>query len=371
MKNILITGGAGFIGSNLTVELLSRGYYVTILDNLSSQIHSENEFNFSHKNFKFIQGDVRVISDWKAAIKDQDAIIHYASETGTGQSMYEIKRYTNVNVVGTSNLFHCLSNYKHKVRKIILASSRAVYGEGKYFSNEEGVMYPCSRNYKLVSKGKYDHYGKNGCLLELRPTDEKSMIQPSSVYAITKSTQEQIIMLMGKALSIPTVALRYQNVYGPKQSLRNPYTGILSVFSTRILNGNNIHIYEDGLQSRDFVFISDVVAATILSLENQESNYHIFNVGSGNPTSVNDIALKLTNELGIKNKIKITGQYRIGDIRHNYACLNKIKKVLDFEPKYDVDLGIKKFVSWLKTQKVQKDNYLKSIGELKQNGFIK
>ena len=374
MKNILITGGAGFIGSNLTIKLVSLGYNVTILDNLSRQIHEEDSpFYQSVKEISnFIKGDVRNKLDWEKALDGQDAVIHLASETGTGQSMYEIKRYNDVNILGTANLLDFLANREHTIKKLIIASSRSIYGEGKYFCKNDGVVYPDQREDKDMSKGRFNPLC-NICNneLELKATDESSKIHPLSIYGITKQHQEQLMLLTGKVLDIPTVSLRFQNVYGPSQSLSNPYTGILSIFSTRILNGNNIDIYEDGKESRDFIYIDDAVDATILALEKREANHQIFNVGSGVATSVLEVANILKKLYNSNISIKIISKYRLGDIRHNYADLTKVKSVLNFKPKIDLITGASRFVAWAKTQKVNLDKYEDSIEELKQKGLIK
>ena len=374
MKNILITGGAGFIGANLTIKLVSLGYNVTILDILSRQIHEENSplYQGVKDSSNFIKGDVRNKLDWEKALDGQDAVIHLASETGTGQSMYEIERYNDVNILGTANLLDFLVNTEHTIKKLIIASSRSIYGEGKYFCKNDGVVYPNEREDKNMSKERFNPLC-NICNneLELKATDESSKIHPSSIYGITKQHQEQLMLLTGKALHIPTVALRFQNVYGPGQSLSNPYTGILSIFSTRILNGNNIDIYEDGKESRDFIYIDDAVDATILALEKREANHQIFNVGSGVATSVFEVANILKKLYNSNIGIKISGKYRLGDIRHNYADLTKIKRVLDFKPKIDLITGVSRFVAWAKTQKVNVDKYEDSIEELKQKGLIK
>ena len=375
MKNILITGGSGFIGSNLTIKLVIKGYKVTILDNLSQQIHGENQDSHLYNSIKdistFILGDVCNKADWEKVLKGQDAVIHLAAETGTGQSMYEITRYNEVNVIGTSHLLNILANENHSIKKMIIASSRSIYGEGKYYCKQDGHVYPYDREEKDLLQGNFDPKcpvckGK----LELKPTDELSKIHPSSIYGITKHHQEQMIMLMGAVLNIPAVALRYQNVYGPGQSLSNPYTGILSIFSTILLNGNDIDIYEDGKETRDFVYIDDVVNATILALEKEEANNKVFNVGSGLATSVNEVAIILHDLYKSTGNMSISGKFRLGDIRHNYADLKKIRAILGFVPEVDFKSGITKFVSWVKTQKIQKDKYENSINDLKQKGLI-
>jgi dTDP-L-rhamnose 4-epimerase len=376
MKNILITGGAGFIGSNLTVKLVSKGYNITILDNLSKQIHAENQDSALYNSIKdkatFILGDVCNKSDWEKALKGQDAVIHLAAETGTGQSMYEITRYNEVNIIGTAHLLNILANEEHTIGKIIIASSRSIYGEGKYLCDNHGITYPNERKDADMAKGNFNPIcDKCDKKLILKATDEDSKIHPSSIYGITKQQQEQMILLMGRTLKIPAVALRYQNVYGPGQSLSNPYTGILSIFSTRLLNGNDIDIYEDGEESRDFVFIDDVVDATVLALEKKEANHQVFNVGSGIATTVSMVANTL-KKLHMSNvNINISGKYRLGDIRHNYADLSKIENALGFSSKFNFKAGITEFVKWVKTQEIMDDKYKNSLKELKLKGIIK
>ncbi|MGY8932503.1 MAG: NAD-dependent epimerase/dehydratase family protein, partial [Flavobacteriales bacterium] len=264
------------------------------------------------------------------------------------------------------------ANENHSIKKMIIASSRSIYGEGKYLCKNDGVVYPNQRQDIDLANGKFNLIcDKCSEPLQLLSTDENSKVHPASIYGITKQQQEQMILLMGKMLNIPAVALRYQNVYGPGQSLSNPYTGILSIFSTRLLNGNDIDIYEDGQESRDFVFIDDVISATILALEKKEANHQIFNVGSGVATSVNEVANLLKSLYNSDVKISVSGKYRLGDIRHNYADFSKIKNALGFSPKYDFQKGISEFVEWVKTQEIKEDKYDKSVKELKLKGLIK
>lgn len=375
MKNILITGGAGFIGSRLCEKLFDQGNNITVLDNLSEQIHGNGEsflFNKIKDKCTFIKGDVRDKNDWAHAIKNQEIIIHLAAETGTGQSMYEVEKYTNVNVIGTSHMLEILANSNHNVKKIIVASSRSIYGEGKYNCKTHGVQYPSKRREEDMKKGEFNpKCSMCNSTLNVLPTDEQSKIHPSSIYGINKQQQEQMVMLMGESLSIAPVAFRYQNVYGPGQSLSNPYTGILSIFSTRILNGNNLDIYEDGEESRDFVYIEDVVDATILGIEKEEANGNIFNVGSGVSTRVLDVANTLKRLYNSEINITVSGKFRLGDIRHNCADLSKSKDILGFTPKYNFERGITEFVNWVKTQEVKEDKYEKSIQQLKNKGLIK
>ncbi|GAA3982724.1 SDR family NAD(P)-dependent oxidoreductase [Pedobacter ginsengiterrae] len=379
MKNVLITGGAGFIGSNLALKLIEKGYNVTVLDNLSVQIHGdnaeENSFLFStiKNKVKFIKGCVTNVEDWKKALENQHAIIHLAAETGTGQSMYEIEKYTNINIGGTAIMLDLLANNPHSVKKIIVASSRSIYGEGKYWSDElKAAVYPKHRiDHYMQAKDFEVKYKTLEQPLKLVATDEESKIHPSSVYGITKQNQEQMVMTVCPTIGIAPVAFRYQNVYGPGQSLSNPYTGILSIFSTLIKNGKDINIFEDGKESRDFVFIEDVVSATILGLEKEDANEEVFNVGTGEATDVITVANELIKNYNSDTKVNITGNYRLGDIRHNYADLTKIKSLLGFTPKYNFEKGIRKFTEWVLTQEIKESKYEDSIAEMKQKGLFK
>ncbi|MEI1692550.1 NAD-dependent epimerase/dehydratase family protein [Acinetobacter nosocomialis] len=377
MKNILITGGAGFIGSNLALKLMSKGYNVTVLDNLSPQIHGDNPQESSplflsiKDKVNFILGTVTSKSDWELALKDQDAIIHLAAETGTGQSMYEVQKYVDVNINGTALMLDLLVNNSYPVKKVIVASSRSIYGEGKYISKELGVVYPTQRTADYMDQKDFEVKYNGSSELKLVATDEESKIHPSSVYGITKQNQEQMVLTVCSSMGIAGVAFRYQNVYGPGQSLKNPYTGILSIFSTQIKNGNKINIFEDGKESRDFVYIDDVVEATILGLEKEEANNQVFNVGTGIATSVLTVADQLVRNYNMDVPVIISGNYRLGDIRHNYADLSKIRKYLGFEPKISFEDGIKKFTQWVNTQEIQEDRYQQSINEMKEKGLYK
>jgi dTDP-L-rhamnose 4-epimerase len=379
MKNILITGGAGFIGSNLALELIKKGYKVTVLDNLSPQIHGEDAENSSFlflrikDKVKFIKGTITSKEDWIKAIEGQDAIVHYAAETGTGQSMYEIEKYTSVNIGGTAIMLDFLANNSHTVKKVIVASSRSIYGEGRYWSDElNSYVYPKHRTDGFMLEGDFEvKYKGVSSPLQLVATDEESKIHPSSVYGITKQNQEQMVMTVCPTIGIAPVAFRYQNVYGPGQSLSNPYTGILSIFSTLIKNGRDINIFEDGKETRDFVFIDDVVSATILGLEMEEANGEVFNVGTGEATDVITVADKLITNYGENTNVTITGNYRLGDIRHNYADMAKIKLLLGFIPEYNFETGIKKFTDWVLTQEVEESRYEESIAEMKEKGLFK
>ena len=379
MKHVLITGGAGFIGSNVTLKLIEKGVRVTVLDNLSPQIHGDNPDKTSplYKSIRdkvtFIKGSVTNKEDWGKALEGVDTILHLAAETGTGQSMYEIEKYVNVNIGGTAILLDILANEKTNVKRVVVAESRAIYGEGRYWSDElKTYVYPEERPEESMSCGDFE-VKYPGCKhsLKLVGTTEDSMVHPGSVYGITKQVQGQLVHLVCKSLGIESVSFRYQNVYGPGQSLSNPYTGILSIFSTRIKNGNGINIFEDGLESRDFVYIDDVVDATILGLEVSGISGNAFNIGNGVPTNVLTVANALKKFYKIDVLITISGNYRLGDIRHNYADISKARELLGFEPKWTFEKGIEQFCKWVESQPIHEDKYDHSIEEMKRKGLYK
>lgn len=376
---ILITGGAGFIGSNLALSLISRGHEIVVLDNLSKQIHGDDPAVTSplYKSIigkvNFVPGDVTVKTDWEKVLPGVEVIVHLAAETGTGQSMYEIERYSQVNIGGTAIMLDILANNKTlSVKKVVIASSRSIYGEGKYFSEELGIVYPGHRAAEEMNNKNFE-VTYPGCTkpLTLMATDESSKIHPSSVYGITKQNQEQMVLCVCKSVGIDAVAFRYQNVYGPGQSLTNPYTGILSIFSTLVKNDKPINIFEDGKESRDFVFISDVVAATILGIEKEEAAYEVFNVGYGAATDVITVAETLLKKYNKQVPLNITGNYRLGDIRHNYADISKIKITLGFTPRVDFETGITAFTAWVNGQGVQVSRFEDSLQEMKAKGLFK
>jgi dTDP-L-rhamnose 4-epimerase len=377
MKRVLIAGGAGFIGSNLALKLLDKGYEVAVLDSLNEQIHGENPkksytYNLIKDKVKFIKGDVNNTEDWKKALEDVNLVVHLAAETGTGQSMYEINKYIDTNIGGTAKLLELLTNEQHKVQKLIVAASRAVYGEGKFECEKHGIVYPKPRLDEDMAIGDFEvkcPVCNNNVIMQ--PTDEESALHPTSVYGFTKQAQEQLCMIVGKSIKLPVVAFRFQNVYGPGQSLKNPYTGILSIFSTRIKNGNDINIFEDGCETRDFVYIDDVTDAIILGIENDNADFNVFNVGSGEKIDVLTVANTLKEKYGADVQINVSGNYRLGDIRHNLGDLSYIKEKLGYEPKVAFKQGISNFVDWVEKQEVESDNYDKSIQEMKDKGLYK
>lgn len=376
-KRILITGGAGFIGSNLALKLVNSGCFVTVLDNLSQQIHGDNPdlsplYVAIKDKVKFIHGTVESKADWLTALDDVDTVVHLAAETGTGQSMYQIKRYSDVNIGGSAIFLDLLANRKHSIKKMVIASSRSIYGEGKYCCEKHGVVYPVARDNDAMQQGDFNvKCPVCGIDVDLLATDEDSKIHPSSIYGVTKQVQEQMFLITGNSLGIDTVALRFQNVYGAGQSLSNPYTGILSIFSTRIKNGNDINVFEDGRESRDFIYIDDVVNSILLAIDSDKVAGKSYNVGSGIRTDVLTVAETLKGIYHSDSQIYISGSYRVGDIRHNYADLTNIQKDLGFEPRISFSVGMKKFTDWVNVQNVQDDKYDQSIDEMKNKGLYK
>lgn len=378
MKNVLVTGGAGFIGSNITLKLIDKGYQVTVLDSLSKQIHGLQPSSTSplyrkiKDKVKFIKGDVCCRDDWEKALDNIDYVIHLAAETGTGQSMYEIKKYVDTNIGGTALLLDILTNTHHHVKRVVVAESRAIYGEGKYRCPLCGDVYPLERKDEDMAKGDFEcKCPKCGRNVNLVATTEDSAIHPSSVYGIAKQVQGQLVHLVCKAIGVESVSFRYQNVYGPGQSLSNPYTGILSIFSTQIKNHHGLNIFEDGKETRDFVYIDDVADATILGMEVPEANGHVFNIGTGTAIDVLTVAQTLCDKYKIHVPIKISGNYRLGDIRHNFADISLARNILGFKPKWSFSDGISEFTKWVNEQEIYEDKYENSIIEMQKKGLYK
>lgn len=372
VNNVLITGGAGFIGSSLTRDLAARGHRITILDNLSAQIHGSGSGMGPPAAHAFVRGDVRSREDCRRALAGQEVLVHLAAETGTGQSMYDIERYVDVNVRGTAQLLDLLANEPHSVERIVVASSRAIYGEGKYDCGVHGTVYPGARRRADLERGDFEvKCPRCGRSARAVPTDEDSLPSPASIYGISKLAQEQLCMTVGRSLGIPTVVLRYQNVYGPGQSLRNPYTGILSIFSTRIRNGSAISIFEDGHESRDFVYIDDAVQATRLAVEADVQGVEVFNVGSGARTEVLSVAHALRAALGGTSPVVIDGSFRAGDIRESVADLARIRARLGYEPQVAFTTGIARFVEWVLAREVPQDRFDSTMDEMRRRGLYR
>ena len=379
MKKILVTGGSGFIGAEIVNQLYNIGECeITVLDVMSEQIHGKDwENSYLYKTIKgkcrFVKGSVCDLPVVRDAIGDCEVIIHLAAETGTGQSMYQINQYNETNVMGTSNLLQAISlaGKDSKVKKIILSSSRSVYGEGKYECQNCGIIYPDGRRKDKLLDGDFNFYCPNcGDKMTLLPTTEDSAIKPASLYAYTKYAQEMMLRTMCPAMGIDYTIFRFQNVYGVGQSLKNPYTGILSVFSTLMLENKPVNIFEDGLESRDFVNVKDIAKGVINSIDEPKSSGEIINLGSGINTSVIEIAEILKKHYGSTSELRITGDFRIGDIAHNKADISKAKSILGFTPTISLNDGLKEFCVWVVGQDKDNSGYERSLREMEQAGMF-
>jgi len=372
---VLVTGGAGFIGQSISRELLGQGAKVRILDNFSPQIHATEVLPDDLAGYvEVIKADVRDRDALKRALPGVDTVVHLAAETGTGQSMYEIERYFSVNVQGTATLLDLLQNDDcgKSLRSIVVASSRAVYGEGAYQCAAHGMVFPEQRTRERMSGGAFEPVCPVcGSPVSLSPTPESAPFMPMSMYGLTKQVQEQAVLLFARTRGINGFGLRYQNVYGPGQSLKNPYTGILAVFSNLARQNQGIEIYEDGLESRDFVYIDDVVEATIRSINYSGQFVGALNVGSGQATSVMTVAQEIKAYFDSSSTIKVTGAFRMGDIRHNIADVSKLEQVLGFVPGVPFKQGLANFLGWAAEQAPEdKAAYLRSVNELAARGLM-
>ncbi len=377
---VLITGGLGFIGQALAEKMVQRGRTVRLLDNLSPQIHGTATPQLGplvkQGRVEVMLGDVCQRADWTSALRDVTAVVHLAAETGTGQSMYRIGHYTHTNVLGTALLLDVLANDSHGVSKLVLASSRSVYGEGAYLCAHCGEVYPPARNAAGLAANDWEPYCPTcGGSATATATPETARTSPASVYAATKLAQEDLVRIACGALGIPYQVFRFQNVYGEGQSLNNPYTGILSIFSNRIRQGKEIVLFEDGEESRDFVHVSDVTEAISLGLAGSGGDNLTMNVGSGVQVSVAAIAQTLKKEFADRSPAVVSGQYRLGDIRHNYADISLIRKALGFAPRMALEEGIARFVRWVRTQPIVEDGVEDGLDranrELIERGLMK
>ncbi|RPG52391.1 MAG: NAD-dependent epimerase/dehydratase family protein [Flavobacteriales bacterium TMED84] len=374
---ILITGGAGFIGSNLVSLLSNLNYEITVIDSLLKQVHGKRQESFSYFQIlgkcKFVKSDVNDNSVFKRLLLDSEILIHLASQTGTGQSMYEKDLYEKSNVIGTENIYKLLNENRNNIKKIILTSSRSVYGEGEY-EYLDGTSYTNSKfkRNKLDLKEDFDFYcHKTNKKLRPIATKETSRLAPKSYYAETKLRQEHIVKKINKELGINCIILRLQNVYGEGQSLINPYTGILSIFSNRILTSSRIEIFEDGQQTRDFVHVSDVVSIIKKIIDDEVKNkLLIYNVGSGSRTKIIDVVENLYEYFKKKKNYVVTGKHRKGDIRHNFSDISKIKNDYKFSISVDFNEGINRYIDWVKNQDIVENNYENTLNELRQKGLL-
>jgi dTDP-L-rhamnose 4-epimerase len=348
-RRVLVTGGAGFIGSYVADELLAGGYDVRALDALVPQVHGERRRpDYLDLDVELIEGDVRDPATVRRALASVDVVYHLAARVGVGQSMYELAEYTSVNNLGTAVLLEAL--VEQPVERLIVASSMSIYGEGLYRDEHETVHDRVQRSSEQLARGEWDPRGPGGRPLTHVPTPESKAPTLASVYALSKYDQERMCLMIGSAYKIPTVALRFFNVYGPRQALSNPYTGVLAIFSSRFLNNKPPLVFEDGHQLRDFVHVRDVAAACRLALEVEAAAGNVFNIGSGHAISIREIAQRMARVLGRDLQPQLTGEYRVGDIRHCTADIGLARRVLGFEPAVEFDAGLRELAGWLATQ---------------------
>ena len=368
-KRILITGGAGFIGSHLADELLEHSYEVRVLDNLSPQVHGAEleRPEYLDVEVELQLGDVRDMEAVRKALRGVDAVYHFAAMVGVGQSMYQVADYTSVNDCGTSNLLQAL--LERPVERLVVASSMSLYGEGLYRAPDGNTVCGTERPLAQLKAHEWELRSPDGELLTPIPTPEMKPPTLSSIYALSKFAQEQMCLLIGRAYNIPTVALRFFNVFGTRQALSNPYTGVLAIFASRLLNGKPPMIFEDGLQKRDFVSVYDIAQACRLALEVSEAGGGIFNVGSGQQYTIKELAARMAHVME-KDYVEpeITGKYRMGDIRHCFADITAARTILGYEPKVTLEEGLEELVEWLQGQTAD-DRIDQARAELAEKGL--
>ena len=368
---VLVTGGAGFIGSHTADALLLAGHQVRVLDSLEPQVHGGRDTppDYLSREVEFIRGDVRDADLLRRALRGVNAVCHLAAAVGVAQSMYEMRRYVDANCVGTAALLEGIAHGQTSVERLLVASSMSIYGEGEYLCQTCGPAYPEVRQDERLARGEWEHVcPKCGAAVAPRPTGESKPLRPTSPYAITKRDQEELCLSAGEAYKLPTTALRYFNVYGPRQALSNPYTGIGAIFSSRILNGRSPVVFEDGMQSRDFVHVSDVARANVLALSAPQAVYQSVNIGTGQPATVLRVAETLIHLLDAKVSPSIPGKYRAGDIRHCYADVTRAQDLLGFEAAVPLEKGLADLIPWLVGQRPE-DRLDQAIGELESRGL--
>jgi dTDP-L-rhamnose 4-epimerase len=369
---ILVTGGAGFIGSHLVDALVEKGHQVRILDSIVEQVHGQNIPEHLNKNAEFIKADVCDAEAVRRALDGIDVIYHEAAEVGVGQSMYEIVRYVKANDLGTAVLLEEIIKRPSQFKKLVVASSMSIYGEGAYVcAGCDETIYPQLRSNEQLDAHEWE-FSCEKCGGELKPigTTEEKTLFPTSVYAVSKQDQEQYCLSVGRAYKIPTVALRYFNVYGTRQALSNPYTGVCAIFSSRLMNDERPVIFEDGGQTRDFVHVSDIVQANLLALETEKADYNTVNVGTGRPISVGEISNMLAKGLGKNIEPEFVGKYREGDIRHCVADITKARNLLGYEPKVALEDGLMALLDWVKDQKPD-DRVTTATAELAAHNLVR
>jgi dTDP-L-rhamnose 4-epimerase len=369
--NVLVTGGAGFIGSHLVDALVADGHRVRVLDKLVPQVHGEAGPRYVNGAAEFVHGDVADRSTVERCLEGIDAVYHEAAEVGVGQSMYEIARYAEANMLGTAVLLQALIAHRGRVRKLVVASSMSIYGEGRYECRRCGEMQPGVRPVEQLQDRRWElECPRCASVLAPLPTDETKALNPTSVYAISKQNQEQMSLVVGRAHGIPTVALRYFNAYGPRQALSNPYTGVCAIFSARLRNRHPPVIFEDGAQTRDFVHVRDLVQANLLALGTDRADYQAVNVGTGVATSVRGVARILAEGLDRPDEAEIVGRFREGDVRHCVADVSRARSLLGYEARVSLKEGMKDLLGWVSEQEAT-DLVARATAELEERSLLR
>ena len=368
-QHVLITGGAGFIGSHLADELLAHGHRVRVLDNLAAQVHGEGARRpgYLSREVELVVGEVRDAAAVRGALDGIDAVYHFASAVGVGQSMYEVRHYTEVNNLGTAVLLEAL--IERPVGRLVVASSMSLYGEGLYRDADGRLRTVGERSLEQLRRGDWEWRDEQGRPLAPAPTPEDKQPALASVYALSKLDQERLCLMIGRAYGIPAVALRFFNAYGPRQALSNPYTGVLAIFAARLLNDGPPKIFEDGHQQRDFVSVYDIARACRLALDSEAAVGEVFNIGSGTPLSVREVARRMAEVMGKRGMApEITGKYRMGDIRHCFADIAKAREQLGYVPQVGLDEGLAELAAWLEGQAAV-DRVAQASAELAARGL--
>jgi dTDP-L-rhamnose 4-epimerase len=364
-KQVLITGGAGFVGSHLADGLLAAGHRVRVLDDLTPQVHPSGPPDYLSSEVELVRGDVRDPNLLKEVLRGVDRVYHFAATVGVGQSMYEISRYMSVNTLGTAELLQAILDAKSGVEKLVVASSMSIYGEGRYVCSECGrAAAPPVRPIAQLRAGEWElHCQACGGVLKPQPTAEDKPSEINSMYALSKRDQEELCLIYGRTYGLPVTALRFFNIYGTRQALSNPYTGVAAVFASRMLNGNAPLVFEDGEQMRDFVSVHDIVRANMLAMEHPESDGEVINIGCGKPITISRVAELLAEALGNDLKPVITQKFRAGDIRHCYADISKARRLLGYEPLVTHAEGFRELAIWLEGQEAEDraDTMLKEL----------
>jgi len=369
---VLVTGGAGFIGSHLVDALLAQGHAVRVLDVLDPQVHGSQQQRpaYLHSAAELQVGDVRDHAAVRRALDGVEVVFHEAAAVGVGQSMYEIERYVSVNTLGAAVLLEELVAQRAQLRRVVVASSMSIYGEGAYRDADGALTFPRLRSNEQLEARRWEFADAQGRPLVPAPTPESKPLVPTSVYAVTKRDHEELFLAIGEAYDIPTVALRYFNVYGTRQALSNPYTGVIAIFSSRLLNGRAPALFEDGRQSRDFTHVSDIVAANLLAMERDTAVGGVYNVGTGRSTSVLEVAETLAREIGVTEAAEVVGRFRAGDIRPCYADVTAAARDLGFEAKTSLEVGMRELLAWLRTQSAE-DRVDQARKELESRGLTR